>query len=311
MRVRLGRYSTLFLRRVVWTTLLLLITSASIHFLTARDQRSSPDSSPSSLPSSINTSYACQLSLRESDGWFCQSDVDWKRRKSFHHARDRKNHKSDSNVMFFQNNWEPTFQCEFERRLGTMGDGGKWVCDVHRILSANNGKALIYSMGSNGDFTFEQAIKQELPNAEIHTFDMDAFTCPDDVCIFHRTRVGNGQGDVSKSLTMITDELGHGNRPIDLLKVDIEGGEFEFFESLFQSVTSDGSRMPYIRQILFEIHLSPDTPHAEIDRTHSLFELFRANHYAIFHTEANLYDPFHIYEFSLLRLNRAFFIAPT
>ena len=249
--------------------------------------------------------------MLESDSWFCQSDADWKRRKSLHHAQDRINHKSDSDVMFFQNNWEPTFQCEFERRLGTMGDGGKWVCDVHRLLSVNKSKVLIYSMGSNGDFTFEQAMKHELPNAEIHTFDMDAFTCPDDICIFHQALVGSGQGDGSKSLTMISKELGHEHRLIDILKVDIEGGEFEFFESLFLSARANGSRMPYIRQILFEIHLSTDALHAGVQRTHRLFELFRANHYAIFHKEANLYDPFHVYEFALLRLNRAFFITTT
>jgi hypothetical protein len=28
---------------------------------------------------------------------------------------------------FFQNNWEPDWTCDFEQRLGSAGDGGKWV----------------------------------------------------------------------------------------------------------------------------------------------------------------------------------------
>ena len=29
---------------------------------------------------------------------------------------------------YFQYNWEPEFACDFEDRIGPMGDGGKWLC---------------------------------------------------------------------------------------------------------------------------------------------------------------------------------------
>ena len=252
-------------------------------------------------------STECHLSMIESDDWFCEQDSDWKRRKMIHHIQDKRNRISDKRSSFFQNNWEPTIHCEFEQRLGNTGDGGKWICDIHRFQQINNTNLLIYSFGSNGDFSFEQAIKGQLPKAEIHTFDMGLFKCPDNVCIFHQARLGNGKSDGSKSLPMIINELGHQKRPIHILKVDIEGSEFNLFEDLFNSSNINQIHTPYIRQILFEIHLGGGINEETSHRTHKLFELFRANNYAIFHKEANLFDAQNVFEYALLRLNAAFF----
>jgi hypothetical protein len=250
------------------------------------------------------TSNQCHLSMQESDNWFCESDLNWKLRKTNHHIQNKRNRISDSRHGFFQNNWEPTIQCEFERRLGNTGDGGKWVCDIHRFQQINNTTKLVYSFGSQGDFSFESAIKTELPNAEIHTFDMGLYKCPDNVCIFHQARLGDGKSDNSKSLQMIINELGHQNREIHILKVDIEGSEFKLFDELFKYQTD----IPYIRQILFEIHLigAGEEPSRY---AHHLFELFRSNNYAIFHKEANILATPDIFEYALLRLNPLFFIS--
>ncbi|CAF5097666.1 unnamed protein product, partial [Rotaria sp. Silwood1] len=128
----------------------------------------------------------CQLSMKESDDWFCELDSDWKRRKILHHIQDKRNRASNKRRTFFQNNWEPTIQCEFERRVGNIGDGGKWVCDIHRFGSMNTTNILVYSLGSNGDFSFERAIKELFRNAEIHTFDKRLYRCPENVCTFHQ-----------------------------------------------------------------------------------------------------------------------------
>jgi hypothetical protein len=261
------------------------------------------------ISSSQITSTQCHLSMLESDGWFCEQDSDWKRRKMIHHIQDKRNRISDKRQFFFQNNWEPTIQCAFERRLGNTGDGGKWICDVHRFEEMNDTHLLIYSFGSNGDFSFERAIKEQLSKAEIHTFDMGLFKCPDNVCTFHQARLGNGKTDGSKSLQMIINDLGHQKRPIHILKVDIEGSEFNLFEELFNPSSGVQADIPYIRQILFEIHLGGGVNEEPSRRTHRLFELFRANNYAIFHKEANLFDPQNVFEYALLRLNSAFFNA--
>ncbi|CAF1149179.1 unnamed protein product, partial [Didymodactylos carnosus] len=174
----------------------------------------------------------CQLSLRESDQFFCEYDVDWERRKKLYHLQHGRNRVSDARFLFFQNNWEPNFSCEFERRLGNIGDGGKWVCDVHHIQSKPT--CLIYSFGSNGDFSFENAIKSVLPKCEIHTFDMGVYHCPPNVCTFHQAKLGDGLDGTTKSLEMIINQLNHTQREIDILKVDIEGAEFSLFFELFK-----------------------------------------------------------------------------
>jgi hypothetical protein len=247
--------------------------------------------------------------MQESDNWFCESDLNWKLRKNNHHIQNKRNRISNSRFLFFQNNWEPTIQCEFERRLGNIGDGGKWVCDIHRFQQINNTTKLVYSFGSNGDFSFERAIKAELPKAEIHTFDMGLYKCPENVCIFHQARLGDGKSDNSTSLQMIMKELGHEKREIHILKVDIDGSEFKLFDALFKTSLKNQTDIPYIRQILFEIHLIGKGEEPS-QRTHQLFELFRSNNYAIFHKEVNLYDPSNVFEYALLRLNPLFFISP-
>ncbi|CAF1534975.1 unnamed protein product, partial [Rotaria sordida] len=161
------------------------------------------------ISSSGFTFPQCRLSMNESDNWFCESDTDWKRRKMLHHRQNKRNRISDARPLFFQNNWEPTIQCAFEQRLGNTGDGGKWICDIHRFGNMKDTNILIYSLGSSGEFSFEQALRQKFLNAEIHTFDMNLFVCPRTVCVFHQARLGDGRNETSKSLQMIMKDLGH------------------------------------------------------------------------------------------------------
>lgn len=263
--------------------------------------------------SSRITCDQCRLSLKESDGWFCEFDDEWQRRKIIHHMQDKKNRVSDERTFFFLNNWEPTVHCEFERRLGS-GEGGKWVCDLHKLKINSSTPPLIYSFGSNDDFKFEKAIKEELPDSEIHTFDQNLFICPVEVCTFHQTYLGDGENG-SKSLPMIINDLGHRQRDIDILKVDIEGNEFSIFQEWFNSLqnaftvgkNSKSNILPYIRQILCEIHLRPNTTEQESRHAHNFFETFRFNHYAIFHKEANINNCQNVFEYAFIRLNPNFF----
>lgn len=237
----------------------------------------------------------CSKSLVESDNLICESDRLWNQRKTIYRFQDQLNMKKLPNSLFFLTNWQPNFHCAYTRRIGRMGDGGKWVCDFFRLQTRTD--CLVYSAGSNGEFSFEIGMKQYAPNCEIHTFDSDVYTCPQNVCTFHQARLGNGDPpEDSKNWPMILDELGHRNRSIDVLKIDIEGGEFAFLSTIFKL-----PKKHHPRQILVEIHPQP------FNVMHGLFELLRTNDYVIFYREPNLIAGPTLYEYAFLKLNPLFF----
>jgi hypothetical protein len=198
--------------------------------------------------------------------------------------------------IFFKSNWEPSFYCSHKIRIGKMGDGGKWVCDPFKLREKND--CLVYSAGSNGDFSFETELKKLLPKCSIFTLDKDAFPCPKELCIFHQAFLGNGSSTNSKNWITITQELKHTNRIVDIFKIDIEGSEYEFFTDMFNS---DIPIKNFPRQILVEVHPT------DIQKVNRFFELFRLNHYVIFSKEPNLIPGPGFFEYGFLRLNANFF----
>ena len=237
----------------------------------------------------------CTKSLMESDGFICEPDDLWDERKILHRIQDELNRKYINSFPIFMSNWEPEFHCSHARRIGRMGDGGKWVCDLFRLQ--NRPDCLIYSVGSSGDFSFENEIKKYLPNCEIHTFDFQGYQCPKGICTYHQFWLGDGKNrSDSKTWPMVLKELGHENRLVDVLKIDIEGGEFQFFPTMFET-----PNISHPRQILVELHPPPVEP------VKDFFKLLRANNYAIFYKDPNLMNRGELYEYAFLRLNSQFF----
>jgi hypothetical protein len=65
--------------------------------------------------------------------------------------------------------WElfwPVATCAREDRIGQLGDGGKWICNVDKIQAP----CTVYSIGSAGDITFEKVFSQ-YPGCDTFTFD--------------------------------------------------------------------------------------------------------------------------------------------
>lgn len=154
--------------------------------------------------------------------------------------------------------------CDVEDRIGRdFGDGGKFVCGIEAIPSQPD--CLVYSVGSNLDTSFEQAVRART-QCEIHTFDptidVRALAAVSAQYNFKVHAVGLGEvakpfakGEV-KPLSSIMQELGHTNRTLTILKVDCEECEYAAFKSIFDDCAAGKVRIGQL-QIELHIHNSP------------------------------------------------------
>ena len=154
-----------------------------------------------------------------------------------------------------------------------LGDGGKWICDPHRITEQD--ECLVYSIGSNNDFSFEQSVLDNIGHhCEIHTFDFGNFSAGaaklgyrlhkgenKRAVIYHQIGLGADEPPKYKSLKTVVNELGHNNRTVDIFKIDCEGCEWSTAKHWFEADIT-------LRQIQIELHKSnPKT-------TPEFFDLF-------------------------------------
>lgn len=171
----------------------------------------------------------------------------------------------------------------------------------------NKRKCLIYSVGSNGDFSFEKGLyeifsrEKSQPSCEIHVFDPKDFSAsvPNDIksmLHFHPWGIV-GETSIStnfKSLKETVEILGHEGEILDIFKIDCEKCEWETFDDWF-SVGLD------MRQILVEVHGSPDTANA-------FFETMQDMGYVTFHKEPNTKHSLGTcVEYAFLKLDSTFF----
>jgi len=241
------------------------------------------------------------LAFEESDGFF--KDVherDWKlmkrrQKESRFCLTDCRNQPPH---VWYQNNFEPSFTCQHERRIGGMGDGPKWVCDPERIPKKH---CLVYSIGSHNDFTFENHVHDEIsPDCEIHTFDPTVGAKPSRLpsfVNFHPWGIAKetGRTDMGEmySIQDIIKKLGHAERSIDIFKIDCEGCEWTSYAAWFESAA--------IRQIQVEMHANPEGAQALMRHAY-------ANNFVIFHKEPNtLGCKGNCIEYAFLRLTKKFF----
>ena len=242
-----------------------------------------------------------QMAYNESAGFF--NDMrqnDWQKLKERIRTTpdcDGNGCKSSGAPEWYQRNWEPAFTCQHERRIGQMGDGGKWVCDPHRIHKKS---CLVYSVGSENDFSFEEAVWTMVsPECEIHTFDPTIGEQPSNLPAgnihFHPWGLAAQDDGVFKTLPTIITELGHTGREIDIFKIDCEGCELNTYRGWFEGATN-------IRQIQIELHGGTEgRPPVQAQK---LMLFLKSNGYVIFHKEPNIqHGGGSCVEYSFLRLN--------
>lgn len=99
-------------------------------------------------------------------------------------------------------------------------------------------KCVVFSIGSNNDFSFEESIVNELPECEVHTFDhtITPKAVPSGVN-FHAWGIGTEDVGSVKTLDSIMKALNIGSEhSLEILKIDVEGaGSFRVFHNCFES----------------------------------------------------------------------------
>lgn len=156
---------------------------------------------------------------------------------------------------------EPVWNCEtLERVPNAIGDGPKWMCGIDQLATTPEpiGKPLFYSFGSNGDASWEIAVTSAVPSLDMHTFDhtLDSDKRDRVKYVTHLHEVGVSRDVKSSSNTLpllnIMASLNHTNRPISVLKMDIEFDEHYVFQDIVVGECSGADIT--VGQICIEFH---------------------------------------------------------
>lgn len=142
------------------------------------------------------------------------------------------------------------------QRVGGDADGGKMVC-LQGLLDQPG--CIVYSLGSNGDFSFEKGVLQATP-CTVHTLDctyngssLDSSTRHfyHKVCLGAETAtyVEGGEQRVYWDYPTLLLRLGHTQQRVSLLKIDIEGFEYDLLSAWHEK---HGCSLPL--QVAMEVH---------------------------------------------------------
>ena len=176
-------------------------------------------------------------------------------------------------------------------KVGKLSDGGKWVCGVDTFLQRPG--CVVYSFGSNGDTSFEAAI---LNRTSCAVFTFDPTLAPEvqakveavpgitfkavGLSAVDGNAVIGGRTLPVRTLATLMRESGHAW--IDLLKIDVEGAEWEALESLVAQ--SGGQALPITQaQVEFHVGWGGHGPQDAVD----LLEALDGAGMRVFHVEEN------------------------
>lgn len=209
--------------------------------------------------------------------------------------------------------YEPEWVCDSEKRVGpgeiNFGDGPKFVCGPDLLRDQRD--CLVYSIGSNYDFSFEDGMRKYGPGCEFHTFDgtlnLSHRALPSGLkeknIYFHNWNVHSSDGThengwLSKSIKTILSELGHTGKTIHVFKIDCEGCEYSVLPELMEMVKGNQIN---VQQIQVEIHGTDAT------KIQHLFQALRDVGYAVFHKERNHWgcNGYKCVEYALISMGHA------
>jgi hypothetical protein len=156
--------------------------------------------------------------------------------------------------------------CQHLQRLGRKGsDEERYICSYRKDIAAIKDKCVVFSIGSNNQFEFEESVHEAFPSScTIHTFDCTVAlpTPPQEVPLqFHKVCLGARKESIDgKAFASLHDmvEMTGGSQPT-LLKMDIEGWEWVALVQIMESAEQAWRERQiniYPDQIALEIHIN-------------------------------------------------------
>ena len=154
--------------------------------------------------------------------------------------------------------WKSIFSCKEKKLLGAGVDGSRFLCSSSTF--ATRKPCIIYSIGSNGDFGFEEFLLQETQSCTIYTFDCTMGQTPaynssfeklKDKHWFHPWCLSAQDGVPNSNymtLATIHERLKHSWGTLALLKMDIEAFEHKVLANFQKS----DRFLP--EQLILEVH---------------------------------------------------------
>jgi len=162
--------------------------------------------------------------------------------------------------------WSNSSSCQLSHDFGGKMmvnpsglDGQKAVCIQPKSVAPPPGSCIVYSIGINNEWSFDDAMEKY--GCTVYAFDPSMKDAKDQFnrssgIHFYKIGLGaqnettNSKGWKTLSLGSIRRLLGHQDRVIDYLKLDIEFGEWDVLPELMKS-----GELNQVRQLGIEIHL--------------------------------------------------------
>ena len=201
----------------------------------------------------------------------------------------------------------PTTSC-LQTRYGILGDGGKTLCNVQQFLT--NSECLVYSVGVQNTCEVEMQLHRDFPQCTILMFDPTSkeFFKTARCCKVNNMQcipkaLGGGDGVTEKdklgmggaTLTELMKQHGHEGRTLNLLKMDIEGSEYNALEYYMNSAQT---AFPRVHLLLMEIHNLAESSTRE--RVKKLIVWLESFGLSVYYVERNPYFPMICAEIALV-----------
>lgn len=164
-----------------------------------------------------------------------------------------------SNTAFYKAVKMEAF-CEKNERIGGRGDGGKQVCNARAVKKED---CTLLSLGLNNQIDYDRAIYEATGS---HCKILGADKDPQNSRTQKSYETMGGQifvGAIPNDITIPEMLLKAGRSEIELLKIDIEGGETVGLEPLLKDF--------YVCQIMIELHGQKPVEHLDMLRMMSRY----------------------------------------